>query len=59
MTRQHRYGPLLYLAAFALSFASVGVSVVLCLLLALFFGFQGWPTLRGAAKKEAAARAAS
>lgn len=50
ITRQHRFGPLLYLAAFALSFASVGASVGLCLCLAFFFGFQGWPTLRGAAK---------
>jgi uncharacterized membrane protein len=48
ITRQYRFGPLLYLAAFALSFVSVGVSVGLCLSLAVFFGFKGWPTLRAA-----------
>jgi len=50
ITRQHRYGPLFYLAAFALSFASVTVSVGLCLGLAVFFGFKGWPTLRARKK---------
>jgi uncharacterized membrane protein len=39
ITRQYRYGPLLYLAAFALSFVSVGSSVALSLVLAAFFGF--------------------
>jgi uncharacterized membrane protein len=48
ITMQYRYGPLLYLAAFALSFVSVGLSVGLCLSLAVFFGFKGWPTLRSA-----------
>ena len=48
ITRQFRFGPLMYLAAFALSFVSVGLSVVLCLCLAVFSGFQGWPTLRSA-----------
>ena len=46
ITMQYRYGPLLYLAAFALSFVSVGLSVGLCLCLAVFFAFKGWPTLR-------------
>ena len=46
ITMQYRYGPLLYLVAFALSFVSVGLSVGLCLCLAVFFGFKGWPTLR-------------
>ena len=48
ITMQYRYGPLLYLAAFALSFVSVGLSVGLCLCLAVFFAFKGWPTLRSA-----------
>ena len=47
--RQFRYGPPLYLAAFALSFVSVVLSVGLCLCLAVFSGIQGWPTLRSAA----------
>jgi uncharacterized membrane protein len=49
ITRQYRYGPLFYLAAFMLSFASVGLSVGLCLCLAVFFAFKGWPTMRSAA----------
>ncbi len=44
ITRQYRFGPVLYLVAFALSFVSVGWSVGMCLCLAVFFGFQGWPT---------------
>ncbi|MDO8282585.1 MAG: TMEM175 family protein [Thermodesulfovibrionia bacterium] len=48
ITRQYQYGPLLYLAAFALSFVSVGLSVCMCLCLAVFFAFKGWPTLRAA-----------
>ena len=47
--RQFRYGPPMYLAAFALSFVSVVLSVSLCLCLAVFSGIQGWPTLRSAA----------
>jgi hypothetical protein len=47
ITRQYRYGPLMYLAAFALSFVSVGLSVGLCLFLAVLYGFKGWPTVRG------------
>jgi uncharacterized membrane protein len=50
ITMQYRYGPLMYLAAFALSFVSVGLSVGLCLCLAAFLGFKGWPTLRLADK---------
>jgi len=46
ITMQYRYGPLLYLAAFALSFVSAGLSVGLCLCLAVFFAVKGWPTLR-------------
>lgn len=44
ITKQHRYGPIMYLAAFAVSFVSTGMSVGLCLCLAVFFGFKGWPT---------------
>ena len=48
ITRQYRFGPIMYLAAFALSFVSVSLSVGLCMCLAVFFAFQGWPTLRSA-----------
>lgn len=44
ITRQHRYGPILYFTAFAVSFVSTGISAGLCLCLAVFFGFKGWPT---------------
>jgi uncharacterized membrane protein len=47
ITLQYRYGPLMYLVAFALAFVSVGLSVVMCLGLAVFFAFKGWPTMRG------------
>ncbi|MBN1497313.1 MAG: DUF1211 domain-containing protein [Spirochaetes bacterium] len=43
ITRQHRYGPIMYLIAFALSFVSTILSVTLCLCLAVFFGYKGWP----------------
>jgi uncharacterized membrane protein len=48
ITGQFEFGPLFYLVAFALSFASVGLSVGLCLCIAVFSAFQGWPTLRSA-----------
>jgi len=48
ITMQYRYGPLMYLAAFALSFVSVGLSVGVCLCMAVFFAVKGWPTLRTA-----------
>ena len=48
ITMQYRYAPLLYLAAFALSFVSVVLSVGMCLCLAVFFAVKGWPTLRSA-----------
>jgi uncharacterized membrane protein len=47
ITLQYRYGPLLYLAAFALSFLSVVLSVCLCLCLAVYFASKDWPTLHG------------
>ena len=43
ITKQLRFGPLMYIAAFAVSFASAGVSVCLCLCIAVFSGFKGWP----------------
>jgi uncharacterized membrane protein len=46
VSRQYRYGPLFYLGAFGVSFASETVSVALCLLLALFFASGGWPIRR-------------
>jgi uncharacterized membrane protein len=52
ITLQYRYGPLMYLAAFALSFVSVGLSVIMCLCLAVFFAFKGWPTVRDVHKGE-------
>jgi hypothetical protein len=44
ITRQHRYGPLMYLVAFVLYFLSVGLTIGVCLCLAVYFGFKGWPT---------------
>lgn len=44
ITKQHRYGPILYFTAFAVSFVSTEMSAGLCLCLAVFFGFKGWPT---------------
>lgn len=44
ISKQHRFGPIMYFAAFAVSFVSVGLSVGLCLCLAVFIGFKGWPT---------------
>jgi uncharacterized membrane protein len=44
ITRQHRHGPPMYLVAFVISFLSVGLSVGVCLCLAVYFGFKGWPT---------------
>ena len=43
---QYRYGTPLYLVAFAIAFVSVGLSVVVCLCLSVFFAFKGWPTMR-------------
>ncbi|MDA8175002.1 MAG: hypothetical protein M0018_10520 [Nitrospiraceae bacterium] len=44
ITRQHKYGPLMYSAAFALSFVSIGLSVGVCLCLAVYLGLKGWPS---------------
>ncbi|MBW4557055.1 MAG: DUF1211 domain-containing protein [Trichormus sp. ATA11-4-KO1] len=42
ITKQYRFGPLLYLIAFVLSFISVGLSVGLCIVLAVFFAFRSF-----------------
>jgi len=42
ITRQNRYGPPLYLAAFGVSFWSESVSIAACLFLALLFAFRDW-----------------
>lgn len=42
ITRQNRYGPPLYLAAFGVSFISESVSIAACLFLALLFAFRDW-----------------
>ncbi|PYS93928.1 MAG: DUF1211 domain-containing protein [Acidobacteria bacterium] len=41
ITKQYRFGPLLYVAAFALAFFSVAASVGLCMALAVFFALPG------------------
>jgi uncharacterized membrane protein len=41
ITRQYRFGPLLYLIAFGLAFISVAASVAACLALAAFFAVAG------------------
>ena len=41
ISRQYRFGPLLYLIAFVLAFVSVWASVGACIALAIFFAFPG------------------
>jgi len=41
ISRQYRFGPLLYLIAFLLAFVSVWASVGLCIALAIFFALPG------------------
>ena len=41
ITRQYRFGPLMYLAAFVLAFVNASASVGLCALLAAFFALPG------------------
>ena len=43
ITRQYRFGPLYYFAAFVLAFIFVPASVGICLLLALFFALPSLP----------------
>ncbi len=42
ITRQYYFGPPLYAVAFVLAFSHAIASLVLCILLALFFAFTGW-----------------
>jgi uncharacterized membrane protein len=51
ITRQYRFGPLLYLVAFGLAFVSVAASVAACLALAVFFAIAGRPTRARAGEK--------
>ena len=44
ITQLDRYGPLLYLVAFGVSFVAEGASIAFCLFLALFFAFRDWLT---------------
>jgi uncharacterized membrane protein len=41
INKQYRFGPLLYIVAFIISFWSVSISIGLCLVLALFFAAIG------------------
>lgn len=43
ITKQYKFGPPLYLCAFAVSFVSEPLSITICLLLAMFFALRGWP----------------
>jgi uncharacterized membrane protein len=52
ITRQYRFGPLLYLVAFGVAFVSVAASIASCLALALFFAFAGRPTCGPYAKNK-------
>lgn len=42
LSAQYRFGPFMYLVAFALAFVSAGVSTGLCLLFAAFFSVMGF-----------------
>jgi uncharacterized membrane protein len=44
ITSHYKLGPILYFVAFATSFITEIGSVTMCLLLALFFAFRGWPS---------------
>ena len=44
ITRDYRLAPLLYLAAFGVSFISEIAGISTCLLLAFFYALRGWPT---------------
>jgi TMEM175 potassium channel family protein len=41
ISRQYRFGPLLYLIGFGLAFVSPAASIAACLVLAIFFAFAG------------------
>lgn len=42
ITEQDRYGPLLYLLAFVVSFFSEILAILICLIVALVFAFRDW-----------------
>jgi uncharacterized membrane protein len=42
LTRQYRFGPLMYLVTVGLAFVSAWASIGLCLLFAMFFSLQGF-----------------
>jgi uncharacterized membrane protein len=48
ITRQYRFGPLMYVVAFLLAFLSAPLSFGLCLLLAIYFALPGRPQTRPA-----------
>jgi uncharacterized membrane protein len=52
ITRQYRFGPLLYLIALGLAFVSVAASIATCLALAVFFAFAGRPGQVESPKKQ-------
>jgi hypothetical protein len=52
ISRQYRFGPLVYLIAFGLAFVSVAASIVTCLALAVFFAFAGRPGREQSTKKQ-------
>jgi uncharacterized membrane protein len=51
ISRQYRFGPLLYLIAFGLAFVSPAASIAACLALAIFFAFAGRPAWAHSMKK--------
>jgi uncharacterized membrane protein len=48
ITRQHRSAPILYLGAVAVSLGSTVLGAAMCLCLAVYLGFRGWPGPAGA-----------
>jgi uncharacterized membrane protein len=51
ISRQYRFGPLLYLITFGLAFVSPAASIAACLALAVFFAFAGRPPFAHFMKK--------
>lgn len=54
ISRQYIFGPIVNLVVFGLAFISVPISILLNLLLALFFGVSGRLTIKSPAEKKAA-----
>lgn len=52
ISRQYRFGPLLYLIAFGLAFVSVAASIAACLALAIFFAVASRPFRTHAVNKQ-------